>query len=308
MKRKEFIRLATFTGGVVATPGLLKGEAPVPAGNAGDLTAAELQQFLVSLTKLKPRTVDRFIIGDPETRIKKIGTCWMPYWETCRNAVNSGVNTLVTHEPTFYTHWDLDEQQEDYYRSSEFTRQEYTQQVEKKKKWILDNGLVIIRNHDTLDALPDKGIVFAFGQFLGFDNADIIASHTYYNVYNVNTQPAGEYARKIAGQLKELGHPGVAFYGDPDYKVSSVGVGTGCICDPMEFAELKPDIFIAIDDVVRTWTQTTFAIDTGHPLIVINHGTSEEMGVRSLNRIISERFPGLEVVHFKQGCTYRWIE
>jgi len=76
----------------------------------------------------------------------------------------------------------------------------------------------------------------------------------------------------------------------------------------MEFAELKPDIFIAIDDVVRTWTQTTFAIDTGHPLIVINHGTSEEMGVRSLNRIIAERFPGIEVVHFKQGCTYRWIE
>jgi len=232
----------------------------------------------------------------------------MPYWETCRNAVKSGVNTLVTHEPTFYTHWDLDEQQEDYYRSSEFTRQQYTQQVEKKKKWILDNGLVIIRNHDTLDALPDKGIVFSLGQYLGFDNADIIASRTYYNVYKVNTQPAGDYARKIAGQLKELGQPGVAFYGDPDYKVSSVGVGTGCICDPMEFAELKPDIFIAIDDVVRTWTQTTFAIDTGHPLIVINHGTSEEMGVRSLNRIIAERFPGIEVVHFKQGCTYRWIE
>ncbi len=308
MKRKEFIRLATFTGGVVTAPGLLKGTAPVPAGIAGDLTAAELQQFLISLTKLGPRTVDRFIIGDPETRVKKIGTCWMPYWETCRNAVKSGVNILVTHEPTFYTHWDLDEQKEDYFRSSEFTRQQYIQQVEKKKKWILDNGLVIIRNHDTLDALPDKGIVFALGQFLGFDNADIIASHLYYNVYKINTLPAGEYAQKIAGQLKELGQPGVAFYGDPDCKVSSVGVGTGCICDPMEFAELKPDIFIAIDDVVRTWTQTTFAMDTGHPLIVINHGTSEEMGVRSLNRIIAERFPGIEVVHFKQGCTYRWIE
>ena len=45
----------------------------------------------------------------------------------------------------------------------------------------------------------------------------------------------------------------------------TVGIGTGCICDPMEFADLKPDIFIAIDDVVRTWTQTTFAADTGQP-------------------------------------------
>jgi putative NIF3 family GTP cyclohydrolase 1 type 2 len=75
----------------------------------------------------------------------------------------------------------------------------------------------------------------------------------------------------------------------------------------MEFADLKPDLYIAIDDVVRTWTQTAFAADTGNPLIVINHGTSEEMGMRSLNQIIKQKFPDLDVVHFDQGCTYKWI-
>ena len=65
----------------------------------------------------------------------------MPYWDTCRKAVDAGVNVLVTHEPTFYTHWDLDENQEDYYRSSEFTRHQYLHQVEKKKKWIDDKDL-----------------------------------------------------------------------------------------------------------------------------------------------------------------------
>ena len=89
--------------------------------------------------------------------------------------------------------------------------------------------------------------------------------------------------------------------------VTSVGIGTGCICDPMEFADLKPDLFVAIDDVVRTWTQTAYAADTGNPLIVINHGTSEEMGMRRLNQIIRQKFPELEVIHFNQGCTYKWI-
>jgi len=66
-------------------------------------------------------------------------------------------------------------------------------------------------------------------------------------------------------------------------------------------------MFIAIDDVVRTWTQTTYASDSGQPLIVINHGTSEEAGMRMLNQIIKKKFPKLETIHFEQGCSYKWI-
>jgi len=307
MKRKEFIRMSALTGGYLAASQIIKGEQSSEATISRPVSAAELQKFLISLTQLKPRTVDRFIIGNPDTAISKIGTCWMSDWKTCRKAVDAGVNVLITHEPTFYTHWDLDEKAGDYFSSPEYTKQLYLQQVEKKKKWINENGLVIIRNHDTMDALKDKGIPFALGSFLGFSNEDIIASRTYYNVYKVSRQTAAGFAKKVAASLSEIGQPGVAFYGDPDRIVQSVGVGTGCICDPMEFADLKPDVFISIDDVVRTWTQTAFASDTGNPLIVINHGTSEEMGMRSLNQIIKQKFPDIEVIHFNQGCTYKWI-
>ena len=33
----------------------------------------------------------------------------MSTWEACKKAVASGVNVLITHEPTFYTHRDLGE-------------------------------------------------------------------------------------------------------------------------------------------------------------------------------------------------------
>ena len=307
MIRKDFIRMTAITGGLLAASRVSLGKSQFPQASTGEITVAGLQQFLVSLIQLKSKTVDRLIIGNPETKVKKIGTCWMPYWETCKKAVESGVNVLVVHEPTFYTHWDLDENLADYYSAPEFTKQLYINQVEKKKKWIHSNELAILRNHDTLDALKDVGIPFALGKFLGFNNSDIIASRPYYNVYRIPDQPASGFARKVAAILSEIGQPGVAFYGDPEYKVSSVGIGTGCICDPMEFADLKPDIFIAIDDVVRTWTQTAYAADTGQPLIVINHGTSEEMGMRALNQIIREKFPQIEVIHFNQGCSYQWI-
>jgi putative NIF3 family GTP cyclohydrolase 1 type 2 len=307
MLRKDFIKLTALTGGYFASAGVIRSENLSTMKNSNGISAAELQQFLVSQTQLRPKTVDRIIIGDPETKVKKIGTCWMPYWETCRKAVESGVNVLVTHEPTFYTHWDLDEKKGDYFRAREFTKNLYIDQVERKKKWINENGLVIIRNHDTMDILKDVGIPFTLGNFLGFNNSEIIASRTYYNVYKVNKQPASVFAATIARKLSEIGQPGVAFYGDPDRPVASVGVGTGCASDPMEFADLKPDVFIAIDDVVRTWTQTYFATDTGQPLIIINHGTSEEMGMRMLNQIIGNKFPDIETIHFNQGCSYKWI-
>ena len=307
MKRKEFIRLAAITGSYFATSSASAGTRASGALKTDGMTAAELQKFLVSLTQLKPGTVDRFIIGDPNTVIKKIGTCWLSDWNTCRKAVESGVNVLITHEPTFYTHRDLEEKEGDYFASPEYTKQLYLQQVDRKKKWINENGLVIIRNHDTLDALQEKGIPFAFGQFLGFSNSDIIASRTYYNVYKFKKQTASSFARSLAGKLKELGQPGVAFYGDQGREVASVGIGTGWICDPMDYADLKPDVFVAIDDVIRTHIQTVYAEDTGHPLIVINHGVTEEMGMRSLNQIIKQKFPEKDVIHFKQGCTYKWI-
>jgi putative NIF3 family GTP cyclohydrolase 1 type 2 len=307
MNRKEFIKLTALAGGIYTAAGIIKCRTLSGAVSSPDISAAELQQFLVSLTRLGPKTVDRIIIGDPQTKARKIGTCWMPYWETCKKAVKAGVNILVTHEPTFYTHWDLDEEQEDYYKSSDYTKKQYLELVGEKKKWILENGLVIIRNHDTIDALKDRGIPFALGQFLGYGNEHIIASRTYYNVYKIDNQPASQVTSAIAQKLLEIGQPGIAFYGDPDFPVSSVGIGTGCICDPMEFGDLRPDIFIAIDDVVRTWTQTAFAADSGRPLIIINHGTSEEMGIRMLNQIIKERFPEIETIHFNQGCTYKWI-
>jgi putative NIF3 family GTP cyclohydrolase 1 type 2 len=306
MIRKDFIKLAAMSGAYLASTGKSGSGIARTYGNSG-LTVTQLQQFLTSMVALKPDTVDRIIIGNPDTVVKKIGTCWMSDSDTIGRALEAGVNVLITHEPTFYTHRDLDDVPGFLKRYPEDTKNQYLTQIDRKKKWINDNKLVIIRNHDTLDALKDKGIPFALGEFLGFKNTDIIASRTYYNVYKFDKQPASAFAKNVATRLKELGQPGIAFYGAPQREVSSVGIGTGWICDPMEFGDLNPDVFLAIDDVVKTHIQTVFAEDTGHPLIVINHGTSEEMGMRSLNQIIKKKFPEIEVAHFMQGCTYDWI-
>jgi hypothetical protein len=167
--------------------------------------------------------------------------------------------------------------------------------------------MVIIRSHAVPDIIKGFGIPFALGQALGYGNDDLVRSKDFFNVYRIEPDTAWNVARNIANSLMALSQPGVAFYGDKDRIVSTVGMGTGAICDPMRYRELEPDLCIGIGDTVKTWLQGTYAEDTGDPLVVINHGTSEEMGMRLLSQHLMKNLPEIEVMHFNQGCSYRWI-
>lgn len=303
MKRRDFINAAGPTAlGISMLP-----QALFAKQNPNRMTAKELNAYLRSLVEVDEPSVDKVIVGDPDTVISKIGTAWMPYWHTLKEARAKGVNTMVVHEPTFYTHRDLEETKWDFHGAPAPGKKAYKDQVDAKKEWIETNGMVVIRCHDVLDKIKGYGIPFAFGRALGFKDTDIICSRTFYNVYEIEAQPAIGVARRIAAKLSQVGQPGVAFYGDKNFLVRSVGLGTGCICNPLEYMDLEMDLAIAIDDSINTWTQTTFAEDTGRPLVVVNHGTTEEFGMKELSDQLNKTLATYETVHFKQGCTYRWI-
>jgi len=308
MDRRRFLEIAGKGSlGLVLSTGVLAANNSSSMGGKKKPQAKDIQDYLRSLCEVPEPSVDRIIVGKADTVVSKIGTAWMPYWKTCRKALKLGINTLVVHEPTFYTHRELDFKDSDYFRADVPGRREYFRLRAEKTKWINENGLVIIRCHDVLDKVLGFGIPFALGKALGFSDGDLIRSRKFFNVYKIGPKPAIEVARYIAERLKKFGQPGVAFYGDESYKVGSVGVGTGYICNPIEFMDLEPDLFVGIDDTIRTWKQTTYAEDTGRPLVVINHGTSEENGMRVLNAQLKKAFPDKDVIHLEQGCTYKWI-
>jgi len=272
------------------------------------ITAADLQQYLLSISPKLESSSARIIIGNPETRIKKVGTAWTPYVNTLAKAVKQGINVLVVYAPTFYMDEDPEEFEKldfRYFNSMQSpARENYTTALLTKKKWIERNELVIIRCHHLLNL---KNIPVGFAEILGCRDEDIVSSKDYYYVYKVEKDTALNISSKIALNLKELNQPGVAFYGDPNRTVSTIGIGTGEMCDPRSYSELNPDLCIGVDDTIWTWLQTSYAEDTGNPLIVINQGTSEEMGVRLLNEHLSKHIPSLEFLHMNQGCDYKWV-
>jgi putative NIF3 family GTP cyclohydrolase 1 type 2 len=302
MRRREFFVTAGL--GSLAL-GLNAGSVKAKVRTAGDLNA-----YLRNLYHIPEPSCDRIIVGNPDTIIKKAGTVWMPFLNTLKEAVSKGVNVLIVHEPTFYTHWDLDVKNYDtqsYYDKPSPAREQYIEIVNEKKEWIEKNGLVIIRSHDVMDIIKKFGMPYALGRKMGLTEKDIIRNRDYYNVYKVERDSAKNIAAMIAGKLKDLNQPGVGFYGDPERLVTTIGMGAGCICDPQEVADMNPDMYIVVDDKMRAWIQGTYAEDTGIPTVVINHGTSEEGGMRLLNRHLGEALPEIEFIHFNQGCSYKWI-
>ena len=167
--------------------------------------------------------------------------------------------------------------------------------------------MVVIRCHDMLDAAKNFGIPFAFGRAIGFSEKAIIDSKTFYNLYKIKTDKALNVATRIAKAAKKLGQPGVEFYGDENYSVSTIGIGTGAISSPLIIAVLKPNFTVSITDTVRAWVEPAFHKDTGKPLIILNHDATEESGMAELTEYLKQKLAYIVFTHFVQGCSYKWI-
>jgi putative NIF3 family GTP cyclohydrolase 1 type 2 len=200
---------------------------------------------------------------------------------------------MVVHEPTFYDHWDLDGGMKGNPLSV------------KKLKMIKDSAITIIRCHDVWDVMPEHGIPFAWAKFL--DLGIPVKSNVYYHICKIKPQSAEAFCRHVASKTAKIGQPVVGFYGDGDTEIENVGIGTGCACEPFILYEMGADIVISIDDTVRTWIECEWSHDCGKPLIVVNHGVSEEPGIVSLAEFIKKKFPEIPVTHIPQGSTYKAV-
>ena len=267
------------------------------------MTAIELHHWLRSLEAVPEPTVDRVIVGDPATTVRGIAVVWMPTWEALREALANGCNVVVAHEPTFFSNHDLDGFEND----GDEALKAMGPVRDAKRGWIENNGMVVIRCHDVLDLMPG-GVVDSLATALGFSEADCLAKTPFYRVVRIEPAVrASQLAERLAGAFSALGQPGVAFYGDPERIVASLGLGTGYACEPWRFVALGAEMCLTIDDRIKTWIETEWADDSGYPMVVIHHGTSEEWGVRTLGAMISKHFPELAVRLLPQGFRCRWI-
>lgn len=258
-------------------------------------TAGEVNDYLNSLGTEwvdLSKTVDTFKSGAPEIEVKGIAVAWMSYTRALEKALELGCNLFVTHEPTYYDHWDKDE------KIFRF------ESARKKREFIEKSGLTIIRCHDVWDQYPETGIPTGWGKFL--ELGEPIEGSGYYYVYDGKGQTAGRIAGKIAARVVELGQPGVQLIGHEDKPVNRIVLGTGAITPMFRFIEeLGADMAICTDDGFTYWREGAFAIDSGFPVAIVNHPVSEEYSMKLLAEHLAEKYPQVPVHHIPERCMYK---
>lgn len=266
----------------------------------------DLHEYLGTIAPKRENTVDVILAGDPDMEISKVATCWMPYLDTLQTAYDMGCNTVVCHEPLEYAHrgWDAagcDVKDACSQKGLNHALGLYQAAVDDKREWLRERGMAVIRCHDALDLAEGFGVPDAFSRLLGLGDRPLIEKKPYLRVFGIEPASAMDVAKDFAKRLRALNQTEIKLYGDPEREVTSVGIGTGCCCDPLDLLEMGAELVVSINDIVRTWIHCPFANDTGLPLLVIDHGTSEEAGVGELCEHLRSAL-GLDIVHIPQGA------
>ncbi|MCK7518143.1 MAG: hypothetical protein MZV64_10675 [Ignavibacteriales bacterium] len=222
-------------------------------------------RYLRSIVPVDEPSVDRIVVGDPATPDHRHRHLLAPLpgdlpRRRCATASTCSSSTSRRSTPTGTSTRRAPTSSAPLGRPPEPT----SRRSRRRRRWILDQRA---RRHP-LPRRPRQGRRLGHPLRLRpstWDSATATSSGPAPTTTSIASRRgrAAEVARSIAAKLAGFRQPGVAFYGDRRRVVGSVGVGTGCYSDPIEFMDLRPDLFITLDDIVRTWTQTVYARDTG---------------------------------------------
>ena len=261
------------------------------------MKAIELQQYLQSLSgnwTYPENTVDTFKSGNPDAEITGVVVAWMSYTSALEQAVALGCNVFITHEPTYYNHFDTDPA----IRRSEA--------VQAKQQYIRDNNLIIIRCHDLWDQYPRLGIPDSWGKLLDWHNPTIRTEH--FRIYDQDFGSALDVAQHVAQRTQPYGQQAVQLIGEPQKPIKRICIGTGAITPFIDWVkDFDIDLGICTDDGINYWRDGAFAIDMNLAVVVVNHPVSEVIGVQALYEHLQEQFPAIQFHHLQQACMYQLI-
>jgi putative NIF3 family GTP cyclohydrolase 1 type 2 len=262
------------------------------------MKARELQEYLYSLVgawQYPADTVDTFKAGDPQTEVRGIAVAWMSYAWALKRAVELRCNVFVTHEPTFYDHFDRD------------PGALRLPGAQSKRRFIEEHGLAIIRCHDLWDQMRRIGIADAWGELLRLGEA--VDGDAFVRVYEIKPITAHRLAHRVAARTRPYGQRAVQLIGPANKMVSRVCIGTGAITPYLKcVATYRIDLAICTDDGIDYWRDGAYAIDNDLPIVVVNHPVSEEMGIQRLAEHLRARFPEIAVHHIPQQCMYQLVK
>ena len=232
-------------------------------------------------------TRDRILFGNENQEVKKIGVCWVATNKVIEQALEKGINFIISHENIFYT-------------TGTHLETKLVESIEYKKKLLSKGNICVYRCHDVWDSIPEYGVSDVWAKKLGFEFKDRVIN-SYYQSANIPKQTVSELAKHVANVLKDDGEEGVYVFGDVNKEVSRLAIGTGAGTDIFEMLEFNPDVVIVADDGITNYKDAQYAIDNDLPMIVVNHAGCEIDGLKNMVNYFNDKLPDLDVEYLEEG-------
>lgn len=260
---------------------------PSRPARSQDLTARQVIERIQQHVGVpwSDETVDTFKAGDPNALVTGIATTMMATLDVLQRAAEAGLNLVITHEPTFYNHFDATEDLE----------REDDAVFAAKQAFIEEHGLIVWRFHDHWHRRRPDGILAGMIDALDWQ-AYRVTDDDYLFVL-----PETTLERLAASLQRQLGIRTLRVVGDPGMQVTRVALVPGAPgFETHRQALQRDDVEVVVMGEGREWETIPYAADAGtagmrKALIVLGHIPSEQAGMDEAARWLTPFVPEVPV-------------
>src|SRR5438552_15834067 len=156
-------------------------------------------------------TVDTVKDGDPATLVTGIAVTLMATFDVLRRAAARGANLVITHEPTFYDHFD----------KLDVLEAEHDSVTAAKRAFIREHRMIVVRMHDHWHRRRAERMSVSLARVLGWDRYQAPESEWRYRV------PETRLAERAAAIRRRLPGATLRVVGGSGLRVTKVGLSPG---------------------------------------------------------------------------------
>lgn len=240
------------------------------------------------------RTCDTVKSGDPDKTLTKVAVSMFATPEVVKKAAAWGAELLIVHEPTYYNHFDTDEN--------------ISLPASEKEKLIRETGMTVFRFHDYAHACEPDLICEGELRYLGLKGEFRKGKYFAVNEYILD-EPITALALAKTVE-KNLGVKHVRIAGDPKAAGRRVSCSFGT---PGHLEESLAENDFVLTGEICEWQLGEIARDYGQlgkkkAVLVLGHIGSERAGMMHLADILTEKHPGLSVRYLECGEVYTYTD
>lgn len=270
------------------------------AASPADRSVLTARQVIARIQKhvgvpWREETVDTFKAGDPDTPVTGVAVTMMATQDVLERAAAAGKNLVITHEPTFYGHFDKPDDLEKARDSV----------LAAKRAFIEKHRMVVWRFHDHWHARTPDGILAGIVRALGWEKHQRPDNQYLFVVPETTLE-------RLAADLKgRLGIRTLRAVGDPSLKLTKVALALGASGSAAEMWALqRDDVEALVIGETREWETVEYVADAvtmgkRKGLILLGHIPSEQSGMEECARWL-ETFMGEVPIEFVPAVEPFW--